>query len=156
MSSQSLTPEERERFHRLITAALDGELRKEDEHEFNTFLSTFSECKKEWDELKKIKEMAMQIRFTQPPEETWNRYWLNIYNRIERGIGWILVSLGVIVILVYGAFKVVESILADSSIEWFVKAGILAMLAGLIILLVSVLREKLFIKKSDKYKEIQR
>lgn len=98
----------------------------------------------------------MQLKFMQPPEEVWDRYWLNVYNRIERGLGWVLTSIGAIIVLFYGAFKAVESIIADPELEWFVKAGILAMLGGLAIVLVSVLREKLMTRKSDTYKEIQR
>lgn len=98
----------------------------------------------------------MQIKFTQPSGEGWDRYWLNVYNRIERGLGWILISIGAAILLFYGAFKAVESILADMQLEWFVKAGILAVLGGLAILLISVIREKFFTRKADKYKEIQR
>jgi len=86
----------------------------------------------------------------------WDRYWLNVYNRIERGLGWILTSIGAMIVLFYGAYKAVEAILADTQLEWFMKAGILALLGGVVILLVSVLREKLRLRKTDKYEEIQR
>lgn len=156
MISHQLTDDERNRFRLLLTAALDGELSLEDEREFKSFLSAAPGCQREWDEYKRLKEVTMQIKFTHPPAEVWDRYWLNVYNRIERGLGWILTSIGSMIVLFYGAYKAVESILADPQLEWFVKVGILAVLGGLVVLLVSVAREKLLIRKADKYKEIQR
>lgn len=156
MTSRQLSHAEWDRFCLLLTAALDGELAAEEEREFRSFLAASPACQREWGQYKKLKEATMQMKFNQPPEEVWDRYWLNVYNRIERGIAWILTSIGAMVVLFYGAFKAVESILADPQLVWFVKAGILATLAGLVILLVSVVREKLLTRGADKYKEIQR
>lgn len=156
MKPQSLSNEERNRFQMLLMAAIDHELSSEDEREFKRYLAIFPDCQREWEEYQKLKEATMQLKFTQPSEEMWDRYWLNVYNRIERGLGWILTSIGAMIVLFYGAYKAIESILADAQLEWFMKAGILALLGGLVILLVSVLREKLMIRKTDKYKEIQR
>jgi ferric-dicitrate binding protein FerR (iron transport regulator) len=156
MKPQPLTDEEENRFQMLLMAAIDHELSAEDEREFKRYLAASPDCQREWEEYKKLKEATMQLKFMQPAEEAWDRYWLNVYNRIERGLGWILTSIGAMIVLFYGAYKAVQSILADTELQWFVKAGILAMLGGMVILLVSVLREKLFTRKTDKYKEIQR
>lgn len=156
MNTRKMTADERVRFQNLLTAALDGEISINDELELKRFISNFTECQLEWNKYKNLKEITMQLKFSQPPQEVWDRYWLNVYNRIERGVGWLLVSIGAMIILFYGGFKAVESIIADPTLEWFVKAGILLLLGGLVIVLVSVLREKLFTRKKDKYKEIQR
>ena len=156
MKSQTLMDEEMHRFRILLTAAVDGELTPEDEREFNRLLSGSADCQREWEEYGKLKEATMQLKFTQPSEEVWDRYWLNVYNRIERGLGWILTSIGAMIVLFYAAFKAVESIIADPKLEWYLKAGILAVVGGLVILLVSVVREKLMTRKTDKYKEILR
>ena len=96
------------------------------------------------------------MKFKSPLPEVWDKYWINIYNRIERGIGWILFSIGCIILLTYGIFKAIESIIADPQLGGIIKIGILAVITGIVILAVSVMREKLFTKKSDPYKEIQR
>jgi hypothetical protein len=156
MKSQPLSDEEMNRFRMLLMAAIDGEQSSEDEREFKRYLSVSADCQREWEEYRNLKEATMQLKFTQPSEEVWDRYWLNVYNRIERGLGWILTSIGAMIMLFYGGIKAVESIMADQHLEWFVKAGILAVLGGLVILLISVLREKLMAGKTDKYKEIER
>lgn len=156
MKPQPLSNEERSRFHLLLMAALDHELSPDEEREFKKYLADSPDYRREWEEYQKLKEATMQLKFTQPAEEVWDRYWLNVYNRIERGLGWILTSIGAMIVLFYGAYKAIESLLAEAQLEWFMKAGILALLGGLVILLVSVLREKLLTRKTDKYKEIQR
>jgi len=91
-----------------------------------------------------------------PQPEAGDQYWQKVYNRIERGLGWIIFSVGVIILVTYGLFKAIEAIFADTQIVGIVKWGILVLIAGIVILLVSVLREKLFVRKSDPFKEVQR
>ncbi|NIM52936.1 MAG: hypothetical protein GTO22_27480 [Gemmatimonadales bacterium] len=91
-----------------------------------------------------------------PPDEIWDSYWGGVYRRLERGIGWILISLGTIVLLSYGVWKGVEDLLADTTLPTVVKVAVVALIVGLIALLVSVIREKLFVRKSDPYKDVIR
>lgn len=96
------------------------------------------------------------MKLKNPPVEVWDKYWLGIYSRLERGIAWILISIGATVIMIFGGFKAVESVIQDPTIAWFFKAAILMLIAGGAILFVSVLRERIFLRKTDKYKEIIR
>ncbi len=147
---------ELDRFRQLMTGALDHELSPEEQAEFEQMLVALPERRNEWNEHRQLKEITMQLKFTNPPEEVWDRYWIGVYNRIERRAAWILVSLGAMVVLFFAGYKAVESLLADAQTPWLVKGGILALLAGGVILFVSVLREKLFTRKTDKYREVQR
>ena len=46
--------------------------------------------------------------------------------------------------------------MADADLPTFVKWGTLALIVGLVMLLVSVLRHRIFVSQSDPYKEIER
>lgn len=145
------------RFQILLNKALDGLLSTEEENaEFENLLASSKECQEEWQSMKQLKEVTREMKFKNPPDEIWDKYWLGIYARLERGLAWILVSIGATVLLVYGGFKVVEELIADPTLAWFIKIAILAIITGLAILFVSVLRERLFVRKTDKYKEIVR
>ncbi|MDP2210105.1 MAG: hypothetical protein Q8K98_15215 [Bacteroidota bacterium] len=144
------------RFQTLLNKALDNMLTDEERIEFNSLLASSNEYQEEWNSLKQIKEITKTMKLKNPPEEMWDKYWLGIYSRLERGIAWILISIGAIVVLIYGGFKAVESVIQDPTLAWFLKAAILLLIAGGIILFVSVVRERLFLRKSDKYKEIVR
>jgi len=147
---------DKERFYQLLMGAVDQELTSSELKEFYQLIETDHGFRKEWEQYKKLKEVTQAMKFKSPPKEVWDNYWMNTYNKIERGIAWIIFSIGAIILITYGLFKAVEAIIADSQLEGIIKIGIIAVLLGLVILLVSVLREKLFIRKSDPYKEIQR
>jgi hypothetical protein len=60
-------------------------------------------------------------------------------------------------LLTYGGYKAIEGLIADPQLELIVKIGLIGVIGGLVILIVSVIREKLFTAKTDKYqKEVQR
>ena len=145
-----------DRFHQLMMGALDHELSAQEQQEFEGLLASSSAWQKEWNEQKQLKELMTQMQFNEPPEEVWDSYWTGVYSRLERKVAWVLVSIGAMILIGYGAFKATESIWADPKLPPVIKWAIFALLAGGIILCVSVVREKLLTRKADKYKEIQR
>ncbi|MDZ7288961.1 MAG: hypothetical protein ONB44_01125 [candidate division KSB1 bacterium] len=148
---------EKQQFRMLLMAAIDGEISGADKTRFQQYLQQYPECREEWQRYAKLKEVTSTMQFTKPQPEVWDRYWINVYNRIERGIGWIIFSIGCVILLTYGGFKTVEAIIADPQLELIVKIGITAVIGGLLLLVVSVVREKIFTAKTDRYqKEVQR
>ena len=155
--SKSLKKSDTDRFSILLMSAVDNKLTEQEQFEFDQLILKYPELKKETQQYQKIKEVTQTMKFKQPHTEVWDKYWVNIYNRIERGIAWIIFSIGCMILITYGLFKAVESIIAEPQLEIIIKIGILAVIAGVVILLVSVARERLFIKKTDRYsKEVQR
>ena len=145
-----------ERFIYLNEKYLDEDITAEEKSELDDLLASDSELKKEFDEQVRIKGVLTKMKLKNPSVEIWDSYWLGVYNKLERGLAWILVSIGATILLVYGAYEAVSEMLKDTSTPAFVKIGVTALLVGGLILLLSVLREKLFTRKHDKYKEIQR
>lgn len=95
----------------------------------------------------KLKEFSDQVS---------DMYQTGAYTRIERRIGWVLFSLGVMVLLAAGLYELVLALLRGSADPWWVRAAVGACVAGLAVLFVSVLRERLFVLKRDPYKEVKR
>ena len=147
---------DREKLRGLMMAALDGEISAADRSELERGLETDGELRREWESLRRVKEVTSEMGFRKPPEEVWGRYWKSVYNRAERGLGWILASVGAVVLLGYASWQVVQQLLADSQIPWVIKLAIFAVALGAIILGISVAREKFFTWRRDPYKEIER
>jgi anti-sigma factor RsiW len=145
-----------ERVRELLMRALDGELEPGQRAELDGLLAADPELQQEWSRLTRLKEVTANMAFRKPPEETWAGYWNSVYSRLERGFAWILVSIGAIVVGSYGAWHGVRDLLTDTGMPWFVRWSILALIVGLIILLVSVIRHRIFVSRSDPYKEIER
>ncbi len=104
----------------------------------------------------KFEEVMNKMELKKPPKEAWKIYWSSVYNRLERRIGWILFSIGAIIILFFGGYKLVESLIQAPDLPIFFKIAILSVLGGLVILLVSLVREQLFVRKRERYKEVEK
>lgn len=145
-----------ERAHQLMMGALDGEISHAEETELKRLLERDPSLQSEWKRLKGVKEVTGTMALRSPPAEVWDTYWTSVYSRFERGVGWILLSLGAIVSLSYGLWQVVQEIIADTAIPMAIKAAIFVGMVGAVTLFVSVAREKWFVYRSDPYKDIQR
>jgi ferric-dicitrate binding protein FerR (iron transport regulator) len=145
-----------ERAHQLMMGALDGELEPAEQTELDGRLAADPALQAEWERLERVKEVTSTMALRSPPAEVWETYWASVYHRLERGVGWILASVGAIVLLTYGLWTAAQDLMADASVPGFVKAAVFATLLGTTIVLVSVAREKWFVYRSDPYKDVQR
>ncbi|NIR42779.1 MAG: hypothetical protein GWN99_02795 [Gemmatimonadetes bacterium] len=154
MNSEARAPDSRGR--RLLMAELDGELTESEREELERLVAADPELAKERKRFKRLKEVTDSMALKPAPEEMWDDYWASVYSRVERGLGWVFVSIGAIILLAYGAWRGVETLLADATMPWFVKTAVLAVSFGAVILLVSVVREKLFLGPKQRYKDVER
>ena len=145
-----------DRTRELLMRALDDELMPEEQRELDLLLADDPVLRAERERLGRLKEVTADMKLRNPPEELWDDYWNSVYSRMERGIGWILVSFSVIVVGGWATWQFVTELIADTEMPPLVKAGILAGSLGLVVLTVSVLRHRLFVKKTDPYKDIVR
>lgn len=145
-----------ERVRQLIMASIDGEATGEQEQELQQLLRTYPEWAEEYHKLKNTKHMTSQYRLRQPQPELWDSYRRQIFTRIERSIGWILFTVGAVVLLAYGTWTWLSGLLTDPDLAWWVRLAIGSAAAGVIILLVSLVRERLFLHKRERYKDVER
>ncbi len=90
------------------------------------------------------------------PDRKWEEFVNSFYSRIERGIGWIFLSIGLVIIISFGLIQFIQILLKDSELPFYFKLGIFSFVFGLVVLIVSLLRERIFMSKYDKYKEVER
>jgi len=140
----------------LISSYYDQELDEEQRKTVEKHLEECPECSQEFEEMGKFEEVMSKMELKKPPKDVWRLYWASVYNRLERRIGWILLSVGAMIILFFGGYKMVEGIIQDSSTPFLLKAGILVFLGGIVVLLVSLIREQFFVRKRERYKEVEK
>ena len=152
-----MTNGDRERARRLMMAALDAEISPDERRQFDALLAASPELQVEWRRLARVKEVTTGMTLQQVPEEIWDGYWTSVYRRTERGIAWVLISLGAIVLAGYWVWHAIGALFADTETPLFIRVAIAAVALGSAILIISVLREKLFVHRRDPYqKEIIR
>ena len=140
----------------LMMAYLDDELNQEQRRTFEEHLASCPDCARELKEFRKLKQMTDCVAFVEPEDRIWDQYWNNVYNRLERCTGWVLFSVAAIALLIYGGFRLIESVIQDPTVGVLMKIGLLALLGGLVILFVSVLRERVYFWGKDRYKDVRR
>ena len=140
----------------LLMGYLDNELANGQREQLERHLAECKDCWEELEEFKKLKTITDDMELAEPEDKLWEDYWGGIYNRIERGIGWILFSIAAIVLLIYGGFRAIEEMVKDPTVDIILKVGLLVLIAGLAVLFVSVLRERLYFRKKDRYKDVRR
>jgi hypothetical protein len=145
-----------ERLRHLMMAALDGEIEDREREELEQHLTADPALRTEWERMERLKEVTSEMEYQAPSNEIWSHYWSSVYSRLERGIGWVLLSIGAVVLISYGGWKIVESLITTTDLPWIIRGAMLAMLAGFVILTVSVVREKLFMRKRNPYKDVVR
>ncbi len=147
---------EHKKIKELISSYHDGELDNKQRQQVEEHLNQCVECQKEHEEMGKLEEVMKKMQLRKPHKEMWEVYWTSIYNRLERRIGWIFLSIGAMILLFFGGYKAVEGIIQDTSTPLLLKIGILTLLGGVVILLVSLLREQIFVYKRERYKEVEK
>lgn len=82
-------------------------------------------------------------------------YWSKIINRLERSVGWFMLITGCIILVVYALYKFLLILLSDLQIDFIIKVSLFLILFGLVILIFSVIREKITVNRQERYKEVQ-
>jgi anti-sigma factor RsiW len=140
----------------LVMLVLDGEASAAQVQELEQRLSADKALRKEYESMKAMKEVTMSNRPPEPGAALWKTYWAGVYRRMERGFGWVLFSIGAIVLMLYGAWEFGRQWWGDDSIPVWVRISGASLAAGIIILFVSVLRERVYFHKNERYKDIER
>lgn len=147
---------EHQKIKELISSCYDQELDEDQRVILEKHLEGCAECKREFEEMGKLEEVMNKMELKKPPKEVWQLYWASVYNRLERRIGWILLSIGAMILIFFGGYKAVEGIIHDPTTPLLLKLGILAFMAGIVVLLGSIIRERLFVRKRERYKEVEK
>lgn len=130
---------------------LDGELGAEEKAQYEEHVRGCEDCRRELKELGRIVDLTSDLRLKAPDEEFWARYWGSLFHRMERGTGFFLMIAGILALSAAALYKVVTS----PGFFSFQGIVIAVILLGLIVVFLSVVRERYHESKSDPYKGVE-
>jgi anti-sigma factor RsiW len=139
-----------------LSAFVDGELEPADEARIRAHLEADEDTRREVEDLRRLKNMTDQLRLKEPPDEEWEAFWRSVYNRAERSLGWILLTVGVIVLGAWALVQLATALVSTTDIPLLVKAGIFVLAGGVLTLLVSAIRERIHKRRHTRYKDVKR
>lgn len=143
-----------EEYQILISGFLDGELDNDSKKKLEDHTKTCSKCSNELNAMRSlITGTAAALRVEEPPQEAWDNFLDNIYNRLERKTGWLVFLIGAIMLSCYGLTLYIVEPWGSYALKFLLALPFI----GLGILFVSVLRQRLKIAKTDRYsREVHR
>ncbi len=149
-------PFDPERDAPLLSAYVDGELCPEEAVRVEAYLAESPQARREVARLRELNDLTAALRLKDAPAEAWEAFWSGAYNRAERSVGWILLTVGAAIVGGFALYTLADAVLATDTLPWLVKAGVFTGGAGLVALLVSVVRERLFARKRTRYDDVIR
>lgn len=133
-----------------LSGYLDGELTQQEQQRVQLHLAACPECRGILEELENLRQRMGQSGLSQKYEDEWRESMDDTGVQLTRGMGWLLL---IGVMLIVGAVVIFQFITEPGN--GFVKFLISAFYLGLAALFVSVLRQRLIERKTDKYKDVE-
>ncbi len=148
---------ENEEIQQLMMKVVDGVASPEEERALAEAIRGNESWESELRAFKKIKEVTENMQFKELPDSYWDGYWKVVYRRTERAVAWILISIGLMIVIAFSAYMGLSQFYSDPEASIALKVGVSAAILGGIIMIVSILRERLFARKHERYeKEVER
>ncbi len=137
----------------LLSGYLDDELTQKDRQRVDVHLRGCDRCTARLAELDTVRTSVGGLSLDMNPEdrERWRKVMDNAFDRTARGLGWVLV---VGAVLLLGGYAGYEFLLADLEPP-LVKWAVVALYLGFGVLLISVIRQRLSARKTDRYKDVE-
>lgn len=140
----------------LLMGHIDDELGPAETKRIEDHLAVCVSCRREETAFRALGEVTEEMINEELPAIDLDAEWHSIYRRMERSLGWLLMSVGLIILFGFGAWQLVSEFLLNGEASGWLRVGVGAALAGMIVLLVSISRESLTKYRSERYREVQR
>ncbi len=145
-----------DKFREMAAGYVDNELTPEEREEFETMMEEHPELRADVTAFEKINNLTSQVRFEELPDPLWEAYGASWYRKAESALGWILLSLGAVITILFGGFAMWSDFFRDPSVPLLGRVGAGAAMGGSVIILVSKLRETFFMRKRDRYRKVMK
>ena len=135
----------------LLSGYIDGELTQQDRQRVELHCEVCADCRGELRALREVRERVGAAPLSPLGEDIWRETMNDNTVKTSRGIGWLLLIGGLLAIAGIGIYEFI----LDSGIETHMKVIVAAIYGGGALLFLSVLRQRLIERKSDKYKDVE-
>lgn len=139
----------------LLMGYLDGEIGSGEARQVEDHMAVCPACRSEAATFRQMGAAADQLAGEEITVNT-DLAWEKIYDRLARGLGWVLLWVGLTLMAGYGFWVLGAELLTDPEIPLVMRVGIGAFAVGVLLLAISVLRERLYRNRTERYREVQR
>jgi anti-sigma factor RsiW len=136
----------------LLSGYIDGELAQQQRQRVELHCESCAQCNDELETLKAMRERVGQAALSEIDRDRWREAMNDNAVRTTRGTGWLLLIGGALLGGAYLGYELFSGASELSLLEKLVFGGIYG---GLLLLFVSVLRQRLIERKTDKYRDVE-
>lgn len=141
-----------EHYRGLISGLLDNELTPEESTELNTHLIRCASCRSDYEDLRRTEQKLEAISYVEITDQAASALWKLPFARFLSIASLLLVIGGYAALLLYG----IVMFLIDRDEDLFGRITLGAIVIGFLMLLVSLIIERIRTYRVDPYKEIER
>lgn len=136
----------------LLSGYIDGELTQQDAQRVRLHCESCNECSRALDELRELRESIGKSNLSNVSQDTWRESMNDTSVKATRGIGWLLFIGGIMIGAGIGVYEFIINAESMTLLEKLLAGGIYG---GLLLLFISVLRQRLIERKTDRYKDVE-
>ena len=135
----------------LLSGLIDGELTQQQRQFVMLHCDSCETCSAELDRLRAVRERVKNASLSETGEDKWRETMDDSSVQVTRGIGWLIFIIGLLAIAGVG----LVGFILTNDLSIGMKLIFVAIYGGLALLLISVLRQRLIERKTDKYKDVE-
>jgi hypothetical protein len=146
------SPELHDRVRAMLSAYLDSELTQAESQRVRIHLEDCQECRDELEQLRRLQRVTAGMEFGGPPDGRMDELAERFSVKGPRRFAWILLGAGVLGWLVYALVLLIVNLRPPTLQEALGGAIVL----GLVLLFVSVIRQRWLEYPHDRYRKVKR
>lgn len=137
-----------------LSAYLDDELTQQEQQRIYLHIQQCPECSALLQELESMRTDVKDALLTSVDARDLPTILNDQPARWLSWIGWGLFTLGFLLVGGFFVWELARELLTDVATPWWLRFGIAGLYLGLVVLFLSVLRQCLVARKTDKYKKV--
>jgi len=135
-----------------LSGYLDNELTQADQQMVEVHVKNCPACSKVLDEMGRVRDaIAKSQAVPELGDDQWDKIMQDVPAKTSAGIGWLFFIAGAISLSGFGLWEY----FGDDSIPVWARVGAASLGFGLLLLFLSVLRQRLIALPNDKYKNVK-
>jgi predicted anti-sigma-YlaC factor YlaD len=135
----------------LLSGYIDGELTQVSRQRVEVHIDSCAKCQQAYQDLLRLQQGVGKMYFDELSQSEWSTIMNDLTVKSSRGTGWLLLVVGIVIVVGYGAYEFA----VDDTMPALIKSAIAAVLLGIVLLFVSVLRQRMITRKTDRYKDVE-
>jgi len=135
----------------LLTGYLDAELTQQESQRVAVHIEECPDCRQTYRQLQQLQQAVQETPYPNLEQKALETVMNDLTSRSIQGIAWFALSAGLAMIIALAVY----AFWIDTGMSWYEKLAMSLVWGGGIGLFVSVLRQRLIARKTDKYRRVK-